>query len=297
MLVKFAVDPAAFMGDRDAVLTPLQDLIDWWEFFGVLVNFDDVDDALYAARRAIDPNVRIAWNDVLKANEPSMARPSPRYRAEHPDNAFAVRLWDALSEQTDAQSIARELIARRSELDMDLAVLEETAADFMGILHQNASSDLIEDCGGIEPTGLARAHRAAKFRNAKRLSVRAIAKGENHNRLWDRRFQRLAAYSSEIVIIDPYALHLTRFLIAEPGGGVSEAARPVLGMGAERAEKGPRARVSAILADRTQTVGRGSTCLQHSRHVLAADPDRGRPTRGRRAGTGGLRVFRGRNPP
>ena len=33
------------------------------------------------------------------------------------------------------------------------------------------------------------------------------------------------------------AQHLTRSLIAEPGGGVSEAARPVLGMGAERAEK------------------------------------------------------------
>ena len=31
--------------------------------------------------------------------------------------------------------------------------------------------------------------------------------------------------------------HLTCSLIAEPGGGVSEAARPVLGMGAERAEK------------------------------------------------------------
>ena len=207
MLVKFAIDPQSLMGDADDILTPLEDLIDQWEFFGILINFDDVDDALYAARRAINPNVRDAWDVILKANEPSKAYPSERYRAGHPDDSLDARLWNVLSEQTDAQSIARELAARRGGHDLELAVLEETVAYFMGVHHQNASPDLLDACGGVEPIGLARAHRATKFQDAKGLSIRTILKDMNHNRLWARRFQRLAAYSGEIVIIDQYALH------------------------------------------------------------------------------------------
>ena len=194
------------MGDADAILTPLEDLIDQWEFFGILINFDDVDDALSAARRAINPNVRDAWDAILKANEPSKAYPSERYRAGHPDDSLDTGLWDILSEQTDSQNIARELAARRGGHDLELAVLEETVAYFMDVHHQNASPNLINACGGVEPIGLARAHRSAKFQDAKGLSLRNIVKGMNHDRLWARRFQRLAAYSGKIVIVDQWAL-------------------------------------------------------------------------------------------
>lgn len=204
MLVKFAIDPQSLIGDADTILTPLEDLIDQWEFFGILVNFDDVDDALAAAR--IDQNVRIAWDDVLTANEPSKAYPSERYRTGHPDDYLDTGLWDGMSEQSDAQSIARELAARRGGHDLELAVIEETVAYFMGVHHQNASPNLIDACGGVEPIGLARSHRATKFQEAKGLSLRTIVSGMNHDRLWARRFQRLAAYSSEIVIIDQFAL-------------------------------------------------------------------------------------------
>ena len=207
MLVKFAIDPQSLMDEADDTITRLEDLIDQWEFFGILVNFDDVDDALAAAQ--INQNVRNAWGNVLKANDPSMARPSERYRAGHPDDSFDARLWGVLSEQADVQSTARELAVRRSELDLDLAILEDPAADFMGVLNGNAPSDLIDACGGIEPIGLARAHRATKFQDAKRLSVKVISKdGEDaeHDNLWENRFQRLTAYSSEIVIVDQWAL-------------------------------------------------------------------------------------------
>ena len=207
MLVKFAIDPQSLIGDADTILTPLEDLIDQWEFFGILVNFDDVDDALAAAR--IDQNIRIAWGDVLTANEPSKAYPSERYRTGHPDDSLGVGLWDVLSKQPDAQSIARELAARRGGNDLELAVIEETVAYFMGVHHQNASLNLIDACGGVEPIGLSRAHRAAKFQDAKRLSLKVISKdGEDaeHDRLWANRFQRLAAYSSKIVIVDQWAL-------------------------------------------------------------------------------------------
>ena len=206
MLVKFAIDPRSLMGDADTILMPLLNLIDQWEFFGILVNFDYVDDELASPHHAINQNVRIAWNDVLKANEPSKAYLSECYRTGHPDDSLDARLWGVLSEQTNLQSAARELAAWRSELDLDLAVLEEATAYCMGVLHQNASPNLIGVCDGVEPTGLAGANRAAKFDDAKSLSTRTIVKGMNHDRLWADRFQRLATYSSEIVIIDQFAL-------------------------------------------------------------------------------------------
>ena len=88
--------------------------------------------------------------------------------------------------------------------------------------------------------------------------------------------------------------HLTRSLTAERGGGVGEAARLVLGMGAERAEKA-RALAYRLYSLPTQAVGGRGTRLQHPRHVLATDPDGGRPARGRRAGAGRLRVLRVRS--
>ena len=207
MLVKFAIDPQSLMGDSDTILTPLEDLIDQWEFFGILINFDDVDDALAAAQ--IDQNVRIAWGNVLMANEPSKAYPSERYRTGHPDDSIDAQLWDALSEQSDEQSVARELATRHGGQDLELAVIEETVAYFMGVTNRNASSNLIDACGGVEPIGLARAHRATKFQDAKQLSLKVISKDDEdaeHDKLWEGRFQRLAAYSSEIVIVDQWAL-------------------------------------------------------------------------------------------
>lgn len=205
MLVKFAIDPQSLMGDADTIITRLEDLLDQWEFFGILVNFDDVDDALAAAR--IDQKVKDAWDtNVLKANEPSMACPSERYRTGHPDDSLDAELWDVLSEHPDEQSVARELAARRGGNDLELAVLEETVAYFIGVQHQSAPSYLIKKCGGAEPAGLERVHRATKFRDAKRLSVKTIVKDMEHARLWESRFQRLAAYSGKIVIVDQWAL-------------------------------------------------------------------------------------------
>ena len=51
----------------------------------------------------------------------------------------------------------------------------------------------------------------------------------------------------------------------------------MLGMGAERTDKGPRPRLPAVLTGRAQAVDRRSVRLQYPRHVLAADPDGGRP--------------------
>lgn len=218
VLVKFAIDPQSLMSD-DAI-TRLEDLLERWQFFGILVNFDDVDDALDAARSTVNQNVIDAWDKIVTANESTMACPSERYRTGHPDDFLDAELWDVLSKQPDAQSIAHQLAARRGGHDLELAVLEGAAAiEAVAYLADatklaNASPNSIKDLikkefGGVEPTGLAkeiRVQEATRFLDAKDLSVAKIFKDMNHARLWKSRFQRLAAYSGKIVIVDQWAL-------------------------------------------------------------------------------------------
>lgn len=206
MLVKFAIDPQSLMGDADTIINQMEALLNRWEFFGILLNFDEVEDTLATDRYSINLNVRDAWDTALRANEPSMAYAPEIYRTGHPDDSLDAGLWDVLSKQLDVQSIARKLAARRSEIDIDLAVLEKDTADVMGVLNRNAPLNLIDACGGVEPTGLASAHRSTKFQDAKRLSAEPIGKDTKRDMIWESRFQGLAAYSSEIVIIDKYAV-------------------------------------------------------------------------------------------
>ena len=66
-------------------------------------------------------------------------------------------------------------------------------------------------CGNVEPIGLAIADRAGVWSRASGISRRGFAAGYDIEILWNERFSRLTEFSTQIIIIDAYALHARQF--------------------------------------------------------------------------------------
>ena len=171
-------------------------LLDRWENFGVLVNAYEIEDKL----DSIEFSIREQLEEIFKDDQPPL-----RYRFLE-DTVPHVN-WETL----DDDNIGR---LRDCDEDFELAIIEETLAEIIGVGATDAPLSLAQQqamCGNVEPIGLAIADRARAWSRASSISRRGFDAGDDHEMLWNERFSRLAEFSSQIVIVDAYALHDRQF--------------------------------------------------------------------------------------
>ena len=196
MLVKFAVDPQALMKESYPLPIHFDRLFEKWENFGVLVNAWEIEDKL----DSIEFSIREQLEEIFKDDEHPL-----RYRFI--EAVFPQVSWETL----DDSDIGR--LRDRDEY-FELAIIEETLAEIIGVGPADEPLTVQERkamCGNVEPIGLAIADRAHAWRRASTISRRGFEVGDDHETLWKERFSRLAEFSSQIVIVDAYALHDSQF--------------------------------------------------------------------------------------
>ena len=89
-----------------------------------------------------------------------------------------------------------------------MAVLNDELALFIDALDRPLSFDVQQAlCGNVEPIGFTISDQARSWRQASAISRSGFEVGEVHETIWCERFSRLAELSTQIVIIDAYALH------------------------------------------------------------------------------------------
>lgn len=196
MLVKFAVDPQALHKESNPLPLQFDRLIERWENFGVLVNAWEVEDKI----DSIEFSIREQLEEIFKDDEPPL-----RYRFIA-DTVPQVA-WDTLDDDN---------IGSLNGWDghFELAIIEETLAEIIGVGETGtplSTEQRQELCGNVEPIGLAIADQARAWRRASTISRRGFEVGDDHETLWNERFSRLVEFSSQIVIIDAYALHDRQF--------------------------------------------------------------------------------------
>ena len=192
MLVNFAVDPQALLKESNPIPIHFDRLLEKWENFGVLVNAYEIEDKL----ASLEFSIREQLEEIFKDDEPPL-----RYRFL--ENAPPQMDWETL----DDDSIGK---LRDWDEHFELAIIEETLAEIIGVGPSNeplSFDDQQAICGNVEPIGLAIADRARAWSLASGISRKGFEVGDDYELLWNERFKRLAEYSSQIVIIDAYALH------------------------------------------------------------------------------------------
>ena len=198
--MQFAIEPEAINNSANAAHA--KRLLDCWERFGILVHPRRGDTVIAKTIAKLEPVPRkhwqSAWVKVMKNN-------GRAYR--HVSDDGVIFDWDGI-DSPDA------LAASPNELEV--ALLEETRAVVLGI------PDGESRCyGQVEGVRLWDIDISEKFSCSETLSSTPIGIGESTSDIWKQRFQRLAAYSKEIVVVDQYAvrpsnigglLRLLRFL-------------------------------------------------------------------------------------
>ena len=188
MLVKFAIDPQALLSDPQ----PLQfdRLVDRWENYGVLVNTEELEDAI----DSYEINIKSRLQEILKDDDP------PR-RFRFLEDAVSQVNWETL----DDKNIG--ILADWADV-FELAVLNDELAFFINASNSPLSlDDQRALCGDVEPIAFSIGDQARSWRQASAISRRGFGTGEVHEALWNEHFSRLAESSGVIVIIDAYALH------------------------------------------------------------------------------------------
>lgn len=199
MLVKFAIDPQALHEDSQPHPFEFEDLVEKWENFGILVNSDELQEHI----DSFESNIGDQLRKIL----------------EESDRFKRCRFIEETGERVDWSSFLEDDGRGIHKLGdwadaLELAVIDELLAAEIGIgkggapLTGNARQSL---CGLVEPIGLAIAVGALVWRRAWVTTQRPFLEGELHDALWERRFRRLVEFSSEIVIIDAFALHDRQF--------------------------------------------------------------------------------------
>ena len=200
MLVQFAIETEAINDSANAA--HLKRLLDHWERFGILVYPRRGDTSITKAIAKLAPTPRKLWQSmwtkVVKNN-------GKAFRCVPSDGVIFD--WESI-ETTDALAA--------SSNEFEVAILEETRAYVLEIPDGESKW-----YGQVEGMRLEDIDISEKFSRSEMLSNAPIGVGESIKDVWLQRFQRLAAYSSEVVVVDQYAgrnnsinglLRLLRFL-------------------------------------------------------------------------------------
>ncbi len=198
MLVKFAIDPQSLFKFKAQTTLSIQfeRLLEKWENYGILVNTDQIEENI----DCFEPNIRDQIEEIFEQSD--LKTSPPRYRLLEGERRV---IWEDL----DDNNIG--ILSDYSEV-FDLAIIEETLALEIKVLESPLSPDTREAiCGTVEPIGHAIADRALSWSRASAVSRRGFEEGDNYMRLWNEHFKRLTEFSSQVVIIDAYALHDRQF--------------------------------------------------------------------------------------
>ena len=198
--MQFAIETEAINNSANAAHT--KRLLDRWERFGILVYPRRGDTAIAKTISKLAPAPRkhwqSAWAKVMKNN----------------GRAFRYVSIDGVVFDWERIDTPDALAASSNEFEV--AILEETRADVLEIPDGESRC-----CGQVEGIRLWNIDISEKFSCSETLSSAPIGIGESIRDTWSQRFQRLAAYSREVVVVDQYAardnnrdgvLRLLRFL-------------------------------------------------------------------------------------
>ena len=183
MLLQFAIETEAI--NKSATRAQIKRLVDNWERFGILVYPRRWDTAIACIIAKLPPVPRkywqSTWAEVVKNNGRTL-------RCVPSDGV--VFDWKGIDTQDALDTASGEF---------DVAILEETRAVVLGI------PDGESRCfGQVEGIRLSDIDISKKFSYSETLSSTPIGIGESISHIWSQRFQRLAAYSREIVVVDQY---------------------------------------------------------------------------------------------
>ncbi len=183
MLVKFAIEVEAI--DNSTTVAHIKRLMGIWERFGILAYPPRGDVAIVNRIHSLSPATRkswmAAWETIIKNN-------GNAYRWDPFDGN--THDWDQI-DTPDALSVCRH--------KFEVAILEETRAAVLEI------PDGESRCyGGVEGVRLWDIDVSEKFEWAATLSKKPIAIGEATDDIWEQRFQGLATYCRNVVIVDHY---------------------------------------------------------------------------------------------
>ena len=182
--MQFAIETEAI--NDSATPAQIKRLLDRWERFGILVYPRRGDPAIAQTIGELAPVPRkywqSTWTKVVKNN-------GRAFRCVPSDGA--VFDWERID-------TPNALAASSSEFDV--AILEETRAGVLDIGDGES-----EWFGQVEGIRLWDIDISEKFSRSEALSSAPIRIGESIGNIWNERFQRLAAYSSEVVVVDQYA--------------------------------------------------------------------------------------------
>ena len=184
MLVTFALEMEAI--NSSTTSAHIKRLLDTWERFGILAHPPRGDTSVFHRLKGLTPSTRkywmSAWERVVKNN-------GNAYRSDPIDgNAHDWEKIDTPDALADCQH------------RFEVGILEETRAIILGI--PDGESRL---CGPVEGVRLWDIDVSDKFQHALTLSKKPIGIGEATDKIWEERFQRLAACSQNVVIVDQHA--------------------------------------------------------------------------------------------
>ena len=182
--MQFAIETEAINGS--ATPAHIKRLLDRWERFGILVYPRRGDPAISQRIGKLAPVPRkswqLTWAKVVKNN-------GRAFRCVSSDGA--VFDWERID-------TPNALAASSSEFEV--AILEETRAGVLEI------PDGESGCyGEVEGIRLWDIDSSETFSHSEALSSAPIGIGKSISDIWIERFQRLAAYASEVVVVDQYA--------------------------------------------------------------------------------------------
>lgn len=200
MLVQFAIETEAV--NNSATRAHISRLLDSWKRFGILVYPRRGDTAIPNTISKLAPAPRkywqSTWGKVVKNN-------GRAFRSVASDGG--VFDWEKIDTPDALAASANEF---------EVAVLEETRAVVLEIPDGESRS-----YGQVEGMRLWDIDISDRFSRSEALSSAPIGIGDSITDVWKQRFQRLAAYSREVAVVDQYAtrinnidgiLRLLRFL-------------------------------------------------------------------------------------
>ncbi|MDE0394255.1 MAG: hypothetical protein OYK82_05700 [Gammaproteobacteria bacterium] len=184
MLIRFAIETKAI--DSSATRAHIKRLLDQWEL-GILVYPRRGDPALWNTISGLAPTARKLWKETWEKvvkNNGNVYRWVPGHGP-----AFEWNKIDA----PEALALAHN--------EFEVAVLEESRAVALEVPDGESRR-----CGKVEGIRLCDVDVSEEFTDSRTLGTESIDIGDSIQDIWSSRFQRFAAHSRRVVVVDQYAV-------------------------------------------------------------------------------------------
>ena len=184
--MKFAIEPDAL----EAEISEISTLLNCWEAHGVLEKLDSTDKTIGNKIKNLKDKFKDKWQNALKKKAGTNAKFLHAFKkCRYIDvNWASVKALEDLDEYQNK---------------FDIALMEEVRAYELGI--DEDSPVVYRAAADIEATILRNVHLSQKIKNMEDLAQSNLSNGQTIQHIWEERFQPLAMYSKEVVIVDRYA--------------------------------------------------------------------------------------------